>query len=301
MTHRRVRIAIIIPAGPRDDLMDTLASVIFYSDESRVVVVVDDTMTLGNDLHAIRKLSSDIFVIPAPPRAAGGDGGLWVKLAAGYRWVLERYQPGIILRLDADAMIIGRGLEMRAEQAFSVLPDVGLLGACRIGPDGGARDPSWAARELEIETGLRWLRYPRCRKALRYFLKLARHNGYIYGESALGGAYIHSYQAAFEIYRRGWFNQPWLAPSFLGEDHIMSMLTRAAGYDLGEFSGPADPMALKWKGLPADPLELLARGKLVTHSVRFWEDLNERQVRDIFARARQQESLKMNYDDHEIS
>jgi hypothetical protein len=231
-------------------------------------------------------------VIPAPPRAAGAYGGLWVKLAAGYRWVLERYEPRILLRLDADALLIGHGLEASAEQAFAESPTVGLLGACRIGPDGGTRDPSWAARHFRAEVGLRGRLHPRRRSTLQYFLRIAHQNDYVDGESALGGAYIHSYQAVSRICKQGWFSQPWLASSKLGEDHIMSLLTIAAGYEFGEFSGPTDPMALKLQGLPAHPADLLAARKLVTHSVRYWRDLNERQIRGIFAQARAQDPAR---------
>jgi hypothetical protein len=69
----------------------------------------------------------------------------------------------------------------------------------------------------------------------------------------------------------------------------MALLTRAAGYRIGDFGGPIDPLALKWQGLPAHPADLLNAGKLVTHSVRSWQDLTERQIRDIFAKERTQE------------
>ena len=45
-------------------------------------------------------------------------------------------------------------------------------------------------------------------------------------------------------------------------------------------------MALKWRGLPAHPADLLAAQKLVTHSVRSWADLDEKQIRTIFGQAR---------------
>ena len=285
----QVRIAVIVPAGPRDDVLDTLASVVHYTEPSRIIIIVDDTSILKNSVRRIRELWADIVVIPAPPRAPGTQGGLWVKLAAGYRWLLERYEPRIVLRLDADALLIGHGLESRAEQAFASNQTVGLLGSYRTGPDGGVRDSSWAARQLRAEAGIRGLLRPRCRSNLRHCLKLARGNGYIDGESALGGAYIHSYEAAERIYRHGWFSQPWFASSKLGEDHIMALLTTAAGYRIGDFGGPIDPLALKWQGLPAHPADLLNAGKLVTHSVRSWQDLTERQIRDIFAKERTQE------------
>ena len=66
----------------------------------------------------------------------------------------------------------------------------------------------------------------------------------------------------------------------------MALLTIAAGFRIGDFGGPADPLALRWHGLPAHPAELLAGVKLITHSVRSWGDLTEGQIRSIFAEAR---------------
>ena len=283
---RRVRIAVIIPAGPHDDALDTLASVVHYSDASRSIVVVNDGSRLGHSPEPLQDLPGDVAIIQAPVGAAGGQGGLWVKLSAGYRWVLERYEPQLILRLDADALLIGPGLEAAAEKAFGENPGLGLLGSYRIGPDGKHREFAPVARQLRGEMGLRGWRHPRCRSSLRSFFRLALAHGYVPGESVLGGAYIHSREAARCLYDKGWLDQPHLVRSNLGEDHIMTLLTKAAGYGVGDFGSPDDPMALKWRGLPADPHELLASGKLVTHSVRSWGQLNEQQIRSIFAEAR---------------
>jgi hypothetical protein len=282
----QVRSAVIIPAGPRDNIPDTLASVMHYTDPSRIIVVIDDTLVPSKKISSIRDSCPDTVVKPAPPKALGTQGGLWVKLSAGYRWVLESYRPRMVLRLDADALLIGHGLEAKAEQAFAASPTVGLLGSYKSGPDGGLRDSSWAARRLRAEAGLRGLVRPKRRSCLRGYLHPARSHGYIDGESVLGGAYIHSYEAAARIYEHGWFSQPWLASSRLGEDHIMALLTMAAGYRIGDFGGPIDPLALKWQGLPAHPADLLAAGKLVTHSVRYWQNLSKQQIRGIFAEER---------------
>lgn len=267
--------------------MDTLASVIHYTDSSRMVLVIDDTPALSTSYADIRRLSSDIEVIKAPARAPGDRGGLWVKLSAGYRWVLDRYHPGMILRLDADSLILGSGIEAAAEAALARDPGVGLLGSYRLGPDGRFRDFSPPAHVLRTETGFRGLRHPKLRSRLRTLARVAQEHGYIYGEHALGAAYIHSYPAARRLYEKGWLShQPWFAPSKLGDDHIMAILTIAAGYRLADFGGPADPLALKWHGLPAHPADLLANGKLITHSVRSWCGLDERQIRGMFAAAR---------------
>jgi hypothetical protein len=280
--RQAVRIAVVIPTSSRDDVADTLASVLRYTDPSRVVVVLDDTQSPDTNLAS----SSEVAVIKAKPARPGTQGGLWIKAGSAYRWLLERYQPGIVLRLDADAVVLGSGLEAAAESIFSRHPEVGLLGSYRVGPDGGRRDFRPAARQLRAEIGSRGLRHPLLRAGLRRYARLARDHGYVDGEHVLGCAFLLRAEAIQAIYDNGCFDQPWLERSRLGDDQIMSLMTVAAGFKLADFGGPADPLALKWKGLPADPAELLASGKLITHSVRSWGDLTERQIREVFAAAR---------------
>jgi hypothetical protein len=281
-----VRIAVIIPAGPGDDIDDTLASVLRYADPSRLVVIVDDISAATGRRYEPPGPSSDVVVIRAQPARPGTEGGLWVKVAPAYRWVLDRYQPGIVLRLDADAVMLGPGLEAAAEAAFRRDPKVGLLGAYRTGPDGGTRDFRPAARQLRAEIGPRGLRHPRLRAGLRRYVRLARNCGYVDGEHVLGCAFVLRGEAVRNIAGNGCFSQPWLEASNLGDDQLMSLMTVAAGYQIGDFGGPADPLAVQWRGLPAHPAELLAQGKLVTHSVRSWGGLTERQIRTILAEAR---------------
>jgi hypothetical protein len=274
-----VRIAVVIPAGPRDDIADTLDSVLRYTGPSRIVVIVDDT-----SVHP--EPAPDVRVVKAGQARPGTQGGLWVKTAPAYRWILQNYEPGIVLRLDADAVILGPGLEAAAEQAFRRNPEVGLLGAYRLGPDGGRRDFLPAARQLRAEIGPRGLRRPKLRAGLRRCVRLAREHGYVDGEHVLGCAFLLRAEAIRDIDRTGCFSQRWLEASRLGDDQIMSLLTVAAGHQIADFGGPADPLAVKWRGLPAHPSELLEQGKLVTHSVRSWGDLTERQIRGTFAAAR---------------
>lgn len=284
--RRPVRIAVMIPAGPRDDIADTLGSVMRYTDPSRVIVIMDD----GSGLDAAdgERLSTcpDIVVIKSRPARPGTAGGLWIKMAPAYRWLVETYRPGIVLRLDADAVILGSGLEAAAEEVFGRNPEAGLLGSYRVRSDGESRDFRPAARQLRAEIGPRGLRHPRLRAGLRRYVRQARAHGYVDGEHALGCAFLLRAEAIQAVYDNGCFSQPWLEASRLGDDQIMSLMTLAAGYKIADFGGPADPIAVKWQELPAHPAELLARGKLVTHSVRSWGDLSERQIRGIFASAR---------------
>src|SRR4051794_16653984 len=129
--RRAIAAAVVIPAGPRDDVMDTIDSVLTHATVPQVVVIVDDTKGQQN-LTGIRSMR-DVHVIPAPSARAGTTGGLWLKVCTGYRWLLERYAPTVVLRLDADALILGPGLLDHAMEAIRADPGIGLLGACRFG------------------------------------------------------------------------------------------------------------------------------------------------------------------------
>jgi hypothetical protein len=275
---------IVMPAGPGEDVADTLESVRAYTDPSRAVVVVDDSRTpaLAQRLSGDR----DVLVVPAPAGAEGSRGGLWVKLAAGYRAAVERFTFDVLLRMDADALLLRPGIEHAALDRFAVSPGVGMLGSYRVGPDGAARDFAPAAAILEAECGARGLRHPSLRRTLRHVRAAAEDRGYVAGAHPLGGAYIHSPDAVRALLDAGLLDLPVLARSRLGEDHLFAMLTVAAGYGIDDFGGPGQPLALRWIGLPDHPDALLAGDAMVTHSVRSWGDLDESAVRALFRAAR---------------
>lgn len=273
-----------MPAGPGEDVADTLESVRAFTDPSRAVVVVDDS---GSPALAARLAGEpDVRVVPAPAGAEGSRGGLWVKLAAGYRAAAERFAFDVLLRMDADALLLRPGIEDAALARFAARPGVGMLGSHRIGPDGGRRDFGPAAAILRAECGPRGLRHPGLRRTLRRVRREAERHGYVAGEHPLGGAYIHSPDAVRAMLDAGLLELPVLARSRLGEDHLFAMLTVAAGYGIDDFGGPGQPLALRWVGLPDHPEALLAGDAMVTHSVRSWGDLDEPAVRAVFRAAR---------------
>jgi hypothetical protein len=282
----RVRLVVVMPVGPGEDLHDTLASVDAYTDASRAIVLVDDTGRGASGPAPEADAETGVHVVPAPAGATGSRGGLWVKIAAGYRYACERFAFDLVLRMDTDALMLGPGIEEAALRRFADDPRLGLLGSYRVGPDGGRRDFGPPARTLARESGLLGLGRPRLRAQLRALLEHARGAGYAPGEHALGGAFLHSAAAARALQARGWLDLPHLARSRLGEDHIFALLTVAAGFRIGDFGRPGDPLALRWRGLPAHPEALLAGPALVTHSVRGYGDLDETAVRELFARAR---------------
>lgn len=275
-----------MPVGPGEEIGDTLESVRAYADPCRAVVLVDDSGRGPSGPTARAASIPGVHVVPAPAGAGGSRGGLWVKIAAGYRHACERFAFDVVLRMDTDALLLGPGIEDAALRRFVAEPGLGLLGGHRTGPDGARRDFAPAARILARETGPLGLRRPRLRALLRLLRAEARHHGYEAGEHALGGAFLHSAAAVRSLHGRGWLDLPALARSRLGEDHIFALMTMAAGFRIGDFGRPGDPLALRWKGLPAHPDALLDGPALVTHSVRGYGDLDEAAVRERFRRAR---------------
>ena len=277
-----VELAVVVPAGPRDDVVDTVRSILYWTTPDRVLVVVDDTHrpALAGELA---RLDPSIVVLPAPADAEGTQGGLWVKIASGYRYVAERFNPLTLLRIDADALVIGPHPERDAAAAFAADPGVGLLGSYRVGSDGGHRDFSWPAAQLRRESSLLGLRNPAARRTVRQWLEEATGHGYERGAHALGGAYFHSGAAVRALYEQGRLDHPELAASGLGEDHLFALATVAAGFAIGDFALDGQPMGLRWKGLPAAPADLVSQRRKVVHSVRSFEDLSESDIRGAFA------------------
>ncbi len=281
-----MRLVVVMPVGPGEDVADTLDSIAAYADPSHAVVLVDDTGDPGGPAAAAAAALREVHAVPAPAGAAGNRGGLWVKLAAGYRYACARLRFDLLLRMDTDALLLGPGLEDVAAARVAADPGLGMLGGHRTGPDGRPRDFGPAARLLAREAGPLGLADRRRRATLRRLRAAARANGYAPGEHALGGAFIQPARAVRALEARGWLDLSELASSGLSEDHLFGLMTVAAGFRIGDLGGPGGPMALRWRGLPAHPDDLVAGGALITHSVRSWGDLDEAAVRGRFRVAR---------------
>lgn len=275
------RVVVVIPAGPRDDIDDTLASVVRYAGSERILVI-DDTQGRGvNFTH------DNLTILPATvgsDRITKAHGRLFVNLCAAYRYAIERIEFDLLLRLDADALLIGGGLPEAAWTRFTESPGLGVLGSYRIGPDGRVRDWEPAGWNIRVTSGLRGMRRPKARRVLRKLL--ADADKYVLGEHVLGAATFYRREILDAMYERGYLELSELASLTIAEDHLFGLVAAATGFETGDFSGPEDPMAVRWKGLPASPADLIRTGKLVTHSVRSWQDMDEREIRDYFASMR---------------
>lgn len=287
--RRQVQCVVVVPLGPQDDPTDTVDSVLAYLGPSLWVVVVDDS---GRpEVPALLQTRDDRVTVVAAGAHPGGWGGLWLKLAEAYRFVLHEADFQVLLRLDADALVIGPGPERDALLRFAEQPRLGMLGSHREDCNGAPRSFLAAARCLRSESGLRGLLRPGRRRALRSVLGLARDHGYEAGEHCQGGAYFQSAACLRAWEASGWLQLTALRASQLGEDQLFALLTRAAGFDIGDLATGSGPLGIRWRGLPASPEDLLFRGKKIVHSVRFWEQQDENQVRAIF-RARRESDLE---------
>jgi len=284
--RQRVRLVVVIPAARRDDVLDTVRSVLAHAVGDLGIVVLDDSRGRGPDLQTLRGLSPAVRVLTAPAAAPGTRGGLWAKVAYGVRHALRHFDFEVLLRLDADALMIGSGGDLHAIERFRAAPEVGMLGSFRVGWDGRPRDARPAARILALAMGRRGFLDPDCRRLLRDLVENATASGYSLGDHALGSATFVSRAAVDALDTRGWLVAPELARSSIPDDHLLSLLVAAAGYQIGDFGRPGDPLALSWRGLPAAPEKLLDAGVSIVHSVRSYADLDEAAIRGLFARHR---------------
>ena len=205
------------------------------------------------------------------------------------------------LKLDTDALVIG-DFRPGIERAFAG-GRAGVLGACdRNRPGGAPRDlRGWRRRllmyclpvQVRLAGGrprlVAALSGPRARQ--RRFLAAAardaRRHGYRLGEHCLGGAYAVSAAAARALATAGMLEDPLItAGTGLGEDVVLGLLVRAAGFDLTSLVERGDPFAVTHEGLPATPAKLVSDGHAIVHSVKSTDPARERSVRADFAALR---------------
>jgi hypothetical protein len=276
-----VRVAIVMPLGPNDDVTDTLASIQTYTTKSRMIIVVDDTGK-PETAKTLQACGKDVHVVKAGDYP-GGWGGLWVKLSQGFKYALKHATFGTLLRIDADALVIGPSAEEQACQYFTEHPDTGLIGSYKVNCNGDVRDFSPPARGLKSALGVKGLRRPAVRRTLREAVAAAQKHGYEFGEHCLGGAYFLSHACVQALQKNGWLDRPELAASNMGEDQLCALFTKACGYNLGDFATGSYPLGVQWKGLPQSPQSLLDNSKTIIHSVRFWKDMDEQTIRTFYA------------------
>jgi len=278
-----------MPVGPTckvDFVIDTIESIIHYTQSSRKIIIADDS-NCDKGRH-LKELYPDIDVVTTPQNY-GKNAGLYLTLSLAFVYAIQHYMFEILLKLDTDALIIGETPEEDAYQFFLKDPTIGLIGSYELDTNGDLRDFSWTEHQLLAEKHIRNLIVPQKSKGvllLRRLFSRAIENGYLPGEHCLGGAYFLSYHCVAQLVRKELLYKTELKFSKLQEDHIFGLLTKSIGLGIGDFATGYLPMGLSWRGLPCSPQDLIKRRKKVIHSTRFWDSMDEDEIRSYFRRLR---------------
>lgn len=277
--RRRCDLVIIFAAADGEwlgveDLLDSFKTYLTCDYE---IVVADDATSDGT---YERLINAGCWVVRNPERQYLWGNDLTLRRA--FHEAHRMFESPIYLKIDPDALIIGPGLEDTLQSAFNANPVHGLLGVYQTDWNGEQRDLSyWRERMLRVS------------KYLGKPYQLAIQNGYQVGDGVQGGAYALSRACLDSITERGWFlGADGYRPSgvrgrHVAEDSLIAMLTYAAGYKVGEIGGPGQPFGLWDVGLPMAPEELVRQNRIVTHAMKYQDDVSLA-ARDFF-RARRTE------------
>lgn len=135
-------------------------------------------------------------------------------------------------------------------------------------------------------------RMTRRRKDFGRAIDVAEKNGYQIGDGVQGGAYALSASCLRKMIRDGWLHgMHGYAPSTakgwrVAEDSLITMLVYASGFRAADFGGPGQPFGIWDVGLPMPPEELVRQNRLVTHAMKYRDEVSLAQ-RAFFRRLRE--------------
>ena len=274
--------AILIPAASRDNVADTLDSVFRFEPSATVIVL--------RDYDNGDRLDSRATVLPPLPWKRDGFGGLLQKKMWALQFLLSNSDAEIILSLDADALLIKSGVFPKVAEVFKD-KHVGIAGCSRLTPKGKARDFGPVAKSIGSLGGIRSIAQTDGRKFIKDLLSLAKPTGYQLGEHALGGAEFFNRQMIADWSSFGWLQDHGLSKIPVPEDGVFGLMAYAAGYRIQDIGGPGGLVNIAWRGLPDSPKVIHDSAAFITHSVRFYEDLTEIQIRQFFKTIRANDSF----------
>ena len=284
----RFDVVIVVPVGPDSSVSfieDTIASYDHYSSSSYQVIFADDSQQgIGIELKT-KFPKADVITTG---KAMGGWAGLYITLSLAFRYAVEHYHFKAILKLDTDALIIGEAPEKEAIALFEYQHNAGIAGQYHTDYWGKPWNLNWPKQRIINGTQTwKFFRRPIANWQLRKLYKKALQHGYTTGESVFGGAYFMSEALLICLYQNGLLPNHTFRSLNLGEDHLFSLLARAFGFTLKSLSGENQPFGCAWKGLPVSPEQLIADNKKIIHSVRYWNDKKENDIRTFFKERRE--------------
>ena len=272
--RRSVSAVVFIPFtdGELPMLVDTLESIDRCVAEPHHVIAVDDC-SRGRLDEELRRLRPDLTVL-RNERKHGGRSGLYVTMANACKYALDHFAFRVFMKMDTDALMVGRGLVTEAIRYFDDHAGAGILGSYRIRADGQRR--SWLKWKVAFWYESHPLRVLLGRTRLwRDPLRRARRRAYDVGENVLGGAYFLRGECLAAMRQLGLLDYEFeaiLKESKIGDEIIFSLMCKASGYDLHDFGAPEHSMALALTALPLGKEEILELGKTVIHSVKRGRD-----------------------------
>ncbi len=284
-----VDVIVVIPIGPGSSIdftADTIQSFIFYAGSPYKIVLADDSQEgIGSRLQEIFP-EADVITTK---KAMGGWAGLYITLSLAYRHAVEKYAFKVLLKLDTDALVIGEAPERDLIHFYQQNPAVGMAGQYRTDYDGKPWNIEWPRRRIINGTSTwKFFRRPFSNWMLRKVYKQALGHGYRAGENVFGGAYSMSAALLYKLEEAGLLPEHKLGKVNLGEDHLFSLLAKAVGFQLDSLAGNGMPFGCAWKGLPVSPQQLITDKRKIIHSVRYWQKLDEQQIRTYFSEKRKQ-------------
>ncbi len=257
-TRRRTRAVYLILCGPGtlDDLCDALDSIAAWDAGAAAVVVDDATVDVRAADVAARHPEAAVLRMRWP---TGGPPRQSPAVNRALRAALAHYDFDVLCKLDTDALVTGPGFTDAAARRFAQDPGLGMLGTVGLRADGVPEDYTYDAWLIRHER--RWSRTVRDR------VERAERAGWD-GAKVHGGVYLLSRAAADEVAASGDLEcaPPWW--SQIPEDLWLSLAVRAAGFRLGSWGAPGEPIASASRFLPVPLSEVADRGVLAVHSVR---------------------------------
>lgn len=283
----KYQLIVVIPVGPACQLHhvgDTIESINFYVSSSFRIILADDSQKGTGE--KIRQHFKDIDVVETG-ESMGKLCGLYITLCLAFRYALKHYEFDALLRMDTDALIIGPSPDKEALDLFHRNSTIGIAGQYPLDYQGHPWDISWPRAKLRrsLHT-FRFFKRPLVHATLFPRYLRALRQGYVRGESVFGGACFFSYACLKALLAAGLLPARHLKELRLEEDHLFAILVKSLGFELASLSGEGLPMGCAWKGLPASPEKLMSDGKKIVHSTRYWEHMQEDEIRTIFRQHR---------------
>ena len=262
------------------------------------VVFIDDALE-ARGLETAFDLPAGVAAhsILHPRRGMGSGvwGGLVEGVLLGLAWIaLHEPDAAMVLKIDTDALVIGAFAD-RAASFLRLHPKVGLFGLCdrhcsgeprSFWPwDRAMRNHSLPVGTRRTATGARRLRWQLFNAfgTQRRIISRARAHGYRWGEHCLGGAYLLRGQTVRDLQAQGLLRHArFWRDSAVGEDVVVGLYVKAAGWDLRGFAAPHEAFGIAYVGLPYPPEKLEALGYGIIHSVKNDSHRSEDEIRRYF-------------------